>query len=53
LFYVAGGCLVMAQLVGIYGLVTRKADLIFSLVMVALVISALVLGGVAAYDRIH
>ena len=33
-----------AQLLGIYGLVTRKADLIFALVMVALLVGAVVLG---------
>jgi hypothetical protein len=53
LLYVAGGCLVVAQLLGIYGLVTRKADLIFALVMGALLVSAVVLGGLGAYNRIH
>jgi hypothetical protein len=53
LLYVAGGCLVVAQLLGIYGLMTRKADFIFALVMGALLICAVVLGGLGAYDRIH
>jgi hypothetical protein len=53
MLYVAGGCLVVAQLLGIYGLVTRKADLIFALVMAALLISAIVLGGLWAYHRVH
>jgi NADH:ubiquinone oxidoreductase subunit K len=53
LLYVAGGCLVFAQLIGIYGLVTRKADLIFSVVMAALLVSAVALGVIGAYDRIN
>jgi hypothetical protein len=51
--YVAGFCLVAAQLLGIYGLVTRKADLIFALVMGVLLIGAVVLGGMDVYHRIH
>ncbi len=53
LLYGAGACLVVAQLLGIYGLVTRKADFVFALVMGALLVGAVVLGGVGAYDRIH
>ena len=53
LLYTAGVCLVLAQIVGIYGLITRKADLVFALVMAALLITALVTGGIGAYDRIH
>ena len=53
LLYVAGACLVLAQLVGIYGLVTRKADFVFALVMVVLLVGAVVLGGLGAYHRIH
>ncbi len=53
LIYVAGGCLVVAQLLGIYGLVTRKADLIFALVMGALLVGALVLGGLGVYHRVR
>ena len=51
--YAAGACLVSAQLLGIYGLITRKADLIFALIMGALLVSAVALGGVDAYHRIH
>jgi hypothetical protein len=51
--YTAGACLVAAQLLGIYALVTRKADLIFTLVMGALLAVAVVLGGMYAYHRIH
>ena len=53
LLYAAGACLVVAQLLGIYGLVTRKADFIFALTMAALLISAIVLGVLGAYHRIH
>ena len=52
LLYLAGGCLVVAQLIGIYGLVTRKADLIFSIVMGTLLVSALALGGVWVYHHV-
>ena len=41
--YAAGGALLLAQVVGIYGLVTRKADLVFSILMVLLVVAAVVL----------
>jgi hypothetical protein len=51
--YTAGICLILAQVLGIYGLITRKADLIFALVMAALLIAAVVIGGIGAYDRIH
>ncbi len=44
LLFGAAGCLVAAQLLGIYALRTRKADLIFSIFMVALVVAALALG---------
>ena len=49
----AGICLVAAQLLGIYGLMTRKADLIFAIVMVALLVAAIVMGGEYAYHRVH
>ena len=38
--YVAAACLVVAQVLGIYALKTRKADLVFSGVMVVLVVAA-------------
>jgi hypothetical protein len=50
--YSAGACLVLAQLVGIYGLITRKADLIFALVMALLLVLAAVLAGVGIYHKI-
>ncbi len=43
LLYVAVGLVVVAQIVGIYGLRTRKADLVYGLVVVGLVIVAAVL----------
>jgi hypothetical protein len=46
--YAAGGLLVLAQVIGIYGLKTRKADLIFSVAMAVLVLAAFALGGYAA-----
>ena len=52
LIYAAAGCLVLAQLLGIYALVSRKADLIFSLVMLTVLVVAVVLGGVGAYDQL-
>jgi hypothetical protein len=53
LLVAAGVCLVAAQLVGIYGLKTRKADLIFALVMIALLVAAVAMGGEYAYHRVH
>jgi hypothetical protein len=52
LLYGAAGCLVAAQVVGIYALVTRKADLIFSVFMLVLVIAAVVLGVVGAHQQL-
>jgi len=52
-FYIAGAFLVLAQILGIYGLITRKADLIFALIMVALVIAALVSGADGAYNQLR
>jgi hypothetical protein len=51
--YTAGACLIAAQLLGIYGLVTRKADLIFALVMGGLLVIGLGLGAMDAYHRLH
>jgi hypothetical protein len=52
LLYLAGGCLIVAQLIGIYGLVTRKADLIFSVVMGTLLVLAVALGSIWVYHHI-
>jgi hypothetical protein len=52
-FYIAGACLVLAQALGIYALVTRKADLVFALVMFGLVLAALASGAEGAYSQLH
>jgi hypothetical protein len=48
--YTAGALLVLAQVIGLYGLKTRKADVVFTLVMAALVVAAVALG---AYEVFH
>jgi hypothetical protein len=53
LLYAAGACLIAAQLLGIYGLITRKADFIFAIVMAALLAGAVVMGSIGVYHRIH
>jgi hypothetical protein len=53
LIYAAGALLVLAQILGIYGLVTHKADFIFALLMTLLLVAAVVLGGYGVYHRIH
>jgi hypothetical protein len=50
LLYTAGALLVLAQVIGLYGLKTRKADLIFTLIMGVLVVAAVVVG---AYEVFH
>ena len=52
LLYSAGACLVLAQLLGIYALITRKADLIFALVMALLLILAAVFAAAGIYHKI-
>lgn len=51
--YAAGALLIVAQLVGIYGLKTRKADLVFAILMAALVVAALFVGIHAALSHLH
>ena len=51
--YAAGALLVVAQILGIYALITRKADFIFAVVMAALLVGAVVLGGYGVYHRLH
>jgi hypothetical protein len=53
LIYTGAALLILAQLVGIYALVTHKADLIFAILMGVLLVLAVVIGGIGAYDRIH
>lgn len=50
LLYAAAICLVLAQILGIYALWTRKADFIFALLMAILVLGA---AGFAAFDVYH
>ncbi|HUC13003.1 MAG TPA: hypothetical protein VMS00_00995 [Acidimicrobiales bacterium] len=52
-FYVAGACLVVAQILGIYALVSRKADFIFVLIMFLLVVVALASGAEGVYRQLH
>jgi hypothetical protein len=52
-FYVAGVCLVVAQLLGIFALVSRKADFTFVLVMGLLVLVALASGVDGVYTQLH
>jgi hypothetical protein len=52
LLYSALGCLVAAQAVGVYALVTRKADLVFSACMVCLLVLSFVLGAMGAYQQL-
>jgi uncharacterized membrane protein YsdA (DUF1294 family) len=51
LLYGAAGCLVAAQLLGIYALKTRKADLIFSFFMVVLVLASVTLAYIGAKQQ--
>lgn|GEM_PF-1548328 len=51
--YIAGALLVAAQGTGIYALVTKKADFIFALVMIVLVVAGLAAGAVGAYNELH
>jgi hypothetical protein len=51
LLYVGIGLLVASQVVGLYGLVTRKADLVFAVVMLALLAGAIATGGLDLYHR--
>lgn len=43
---------VLAQILGIYALVTHKADVVFSVVMVVLVVAAAALAGYGVYLRV-
>jgi hypothetical protein len=53
LLYTAGALLVLAQIIGLYGLKTRKADLIFTLIMGALVAAAVIVGGYEVFHVRH
>ena len=51
--YAAGILLILAQILGIYALSTRKADLIFALTMSVILLVAVVLGGYGVYHTLH
>jgi hypothetical protein len=53
LLIAAGACLVVAQVLGIYALKSHKADVVFSVFMVALLALAVVLGAFGAYNELH
>jgi hypothetical protein len=50
--YAAAACLVAAQILGIYGLKTRKADLVFAMCMVALLVAGGILGVSGALHKL-
>ena len=49
--YLAVALLVLAQVVGIYGLRTRKADLILSMVIVVILVAGVAAGVVGVYRQ--
>jgi hypothetical protein len=51
--YAAGILLIVAQILGVYALVTRKADLIFAITMGVILVVAVLLGGYGVYHRLH
>ncbi len=52
-FYVAGALLVLAQILGIYALISRKADFVFAGIMIVLVVAALASGADGVYSQLH
>lgn len=50
--YAAAACLVAAQILGIYGLKTRKADLVFAVCMVGLLVAGGILGVSGALHKL-
>jgi fucose permease len=52
MLYCAAGCLVAAQILGVYALRTRKADLIFSIFMVGFVVASVMLGYLGARQQL-
>lgn len=53
LIYAAAAVLIGAQILGVYALITRKADFIFAIVMTVLLVAAVLLGGYGLYHRLH
>lgn len=52
LLYLGVALLVAAQIIGIYGLVTRKADLILSMLVGVLLVAGVVVGGIGVYRQL-
>lgn len=52
MLYCAAACLVAAQVLGIYALRTHKADLIFSIFMVAFVLASVTFGYLGARQQL-
>jgi hypothetical protein len=50
--YAAAACLVVAQLLGFYALKTRKADLVFAIFMIVLLVASGALGITGALQEI-
>ena len=50
--YLGAGLLVLAQAVGIYGLVTRKADLILSLLVGFILVAGVLIGALGVYRQL-
>ncbi|MGH9076338.1 MAG: hypothetical protein ACRDY0_02600 [Acidimicrobiales bacterium] len=53
LIYSAVAVLVVAQIVGIYALVSHKADVVFAFCVVTLVVAAAALAGYGAYTKLY
>lgn len=51
--YTAGVLLALAQLLGIYALVTKKADLVFAVVVTGALVVAIAIGGYGLYHQIR
>lgn len=51
--YAAVALVAVAQIMGVYALVTRKADLIFAVAMVATLAAAAALGLYGIYGKLH
>jgi hypothetical protein len=53
LLIAGGACLVLAQILGIYALKTHRADVVFSLMMVGMLVLAVVLAAAGAYQELN
>jgi hypothetical protein len=50
--YLGAGLLVVAQVVGIYGLATRKADLVLSILVGFILVAGVLIGGFGVYRQL-